>query len=101
MSLRCQYVSVKNKRHPVVVSYRLLTGPDEDIMLFSAGFSVCHDSDKFDRKLGRVISDGRHNKAPTYGGFVGQDVSQPYGKRIVGTIIRYVRDNYDSIIKNL
>ena len=101
MSLRCQYVLVKGKRHPVVVSYNLLTGPDEDIILFSAGFSVCHDSDKFDRKRGRVIAEGRHNKSPVYIGFTGQDISQPYGKRIVGTIIRYVRENYDSIIRNL
>lgn len=100
MSIRYQYVKIPNRKYPITVSYRVLTGPAEENMLIEAGFSFCHDKDPFDKERGRMIAEGRLLKTPTYIGFHNKDVQSSYGKRIVNSIRIFVETSYKKIISD-
>ncbi len=98
MSIRYQYVKIPDRKHPITVSYRVLTGPAEENMLIEAGFSFCHDKDLFNKERGRMIAEGRLLKAPTYIGVHNNSIQNSYGKRIANSIRIFVETSYKKII---
>lgn len=61
--IRYQYVTVPRRRNPVTVAFTASSSAT-GIITISFGASFCSKRDKFDRRIGRSIAEGRASKKP-------------------------------------
>lgn len=61
--IRYQYVTVPRRRNPVVIAFTASSNSD-GILTITIGASFCSKRDKFDRRIGRNIAEGRVIKKP-------------------------------------
>lgn len=97
---RYQYVKIPGHLHPATLSYEVITQPYDSSLMMVVGISICHNKDRFSKRLGKKISDERRENSPHYVGFVNLDPSVSFGRRIVGSIHAWLDSNWESLIKN-
>lgn len=98
---RYQYVKVPGHRHPITLSYEVITKPSDSSLMMVVGVAFCHNKDPFSKEFGRKVADGRREKSPFYVGFAEMDINEQFGKRIVGSIHSWVNSSWKEIIKEI
>lgn len=91
---RFQYVSVPRRRNPVTVAYTARESGNE--IEITIGASFCSSRDRFNRRLGRQIAEGRllHGDSITFYGRVtdGESFNQAVVREINGYVCNRVSD---------
>lgn len=92
-SVRYQYVSTRNRRHPVTVAYT--TSEKEGSILVTIGASFCHKTDRFVRRSGREIAENRFRAGQVFQFSIPFDrtVTSAYGKTVSDGLRNYVENN--------
>lgn len=91
---RFQYVAISRRRNPIIIAY---THDEEGGMIFvTFGASFCHENDRFSRRLGRQIAEGRMNHSPMHF-TVPFDGEMSFGQTITSGIRTYVEENHHHI----
>jgi len=96
---RYQYVNIRRRRSPVTVAY-IASEADGNIII-ALGASFCHSSmDRFNRKRGREIAEGRLERNPLHISFpIDRSGQVAFGKIISTGLNTYVASNARKIIE--
>jgi hypothetical protein len=93
---RFQYVSVPRRRNPVIVAYTARDTNGE--IEIAIGASFCSNRDRFNRRLGRQIAEGRllHGEPVT---FYGRMVDgESFNQAVVREINQYVSGRFSDVM---
>lgn len=96
---RYQYIKIPGHKHPITISYEVITKPTDSALMMQVGVAVCHNKDPFSKEFGRMISDGRRVKSPIYVAFEGLDPSTSFGRRIINSLHNWVNSSWKEILK--
>lgn len=91
-----QYVSVRNRRHPVVAAYTVSEEVDgnESIIRVTLGVSFCNDKEQFKKSLGRKIAEGRLAKSGIQFSYGYNRTENPgFGKTLSREVADFIRSN--------
>lgn len=93
--IRYQYVTVPRRRNPVVVAFTASSSAT-GVITISLGASFCSKRDKFDRRIGRSIAEGRASKKP-FQTFVEMAEGESFNTVVSREIEKYVTKNHAMI----
>lgn len=93
-SIRYQYVSTRNRRHPVTIAYSTSECDLREEITVTVGASFCHKSDRFNRHRGREIAEGRMNRVPfRFTIPFDRKVTTAYGKTVSDGLRKFFEEN--------
>ena len=97
--IRYKYVKIKKQKHPVTISYEVISNKDSDILVMLAGVAICNSKDTFTKDFGRNLADKRRLEKPHYVMFK-TDLQVSIGKRAVDAIEIWAKSEWRNIIKD-
>jgi hypothetical protein len=93
--VRFCYVEVPRRKTPVTVAYSAQERPDGIVVQY--GVSFCNDKDRFNRRLGREIAEGRLRRRPLTR-FVDFGEGQKFGLTIVNSLREHIKQHRAQLV---
>lgn len=92
--VRYCYVDVPRRKTPVTVAYSAYEQAGKIVVQY--GVSFCNDKDRFNRRLGREIAEGRLHRRPLTR-FIDFDAGQKFSPTVVNSLREHIQQHRTQI----